>query len=36
MLLQNKMVAERLRKITKHAIEYCANSNMSKVLTNTT
>ncbi len=36
MLLQNKMVAERLRKITKHAIEYCANGNMSKVLTNTT
>ena len=36
MLLQNKMVAERLRKITKHVIEYCANSNMSKVLTNTT
>lgn len=35
-LLQNKTVAERIRQITKHAIEYCGNSIMSKVLTNST
>lgn len=35
-LLQSKTVAERIRQITKHAIEYCGNSIMSKVLTNST
>lgn len=35
-LLQNKTVAERIRQITKHAIEYCGNTIMSKVLTNST
>ena len=35
-LLQSKTVAEKIRQITKHAIEYCGNSIMSKVLTNST
>lgn len=35
-LLQNKTVAEKLRQVTKYAIQYCCDNNMNKILTNST
>ena len=34
--MQNRSIAEKIREITKHAIEYCGSINMGKVLTNST
>lgn len=35
-LLSNKTVAEKIRQITKYAIQYCNNDKMSKILANFT